>query len=285
MVARQATEQIMDLRYTLRMMGIPIDGPAWMFGDNASVITSSNIPHSNLNKRHNALSYHRVREAIAAEIMYFLHMDGKYNPSDILTKFLNWAKFWPLVQPMLFWKGETTRKQNQNSTLTQEIQELKNAALPSGLRGVTSIDSDVTTHAPFIVKPSGNASITSCTLAVSSHPKMSLIGQELSSGEQLQCSEQSTVPPVDIVCPHAPHEPVPPGTNISHGTITPIRSVVPGVASLSTASTKATVTVQDSHTMHQLSRISTGAADSVLSTENDPVSKWILVQPRHKAKI
>jgi hypothetical protein len=31
MVARQATEQIMDIRYALRMMGIPLDGPAWMF--------------------------------------------------------------------------------------------------------------------------------------------------------------------------------------------------------------------------------------------------------------
>ena len=37
MAARQATEQIMDLRYTLRMMGIPIDGPSWMFGDNQGV--------------------------------------------------------------------------------------------------------------------------------------------------------------------------------------------------------------------------------------------------------
>jgi hypothetical protein len=58
MVARLACEQIMDLCYTLRMMGIPIDGPAWGFGDNASVITSSTIPQSTLNKRHNALSYH-----------------------------------------------------------------------------------------------------------------------------------------------------------------------------------------------------------------------------------
>jgi hypothetical protein len=148
---------------------------------------------------------------------------------------------------------------------------------------VTSIDGDVNNHAPIFVKPSGNALITSCTLARSSHPKMSSIGQELSSGEQLQY--HGTQPTVDMVCPHATHEPVPPGTDMLHGTITPIRSVVPGVASLSTASTKATVTVQDSHTMHQLSRISTGAADSVLSTENDPVSKWILVQPRHKAKI
>jgi hypothetical protein len=54
MAARQAAEQIMDIRYTLRMMGIPIDGPSWMFGDNQSVITSSNITESTLNKRHNA---------------------------------------------------------------------------------------------------------------------------------------------------------------------------------------------------------------------------------------
>ena len=50
MVARQATEQILDLRYTLRMMGIPIDGKSWLFGDNQSVITSSTIPKSTLNK-------------------------------------------------------------------------------------------------------------------------------------------------------------------------------------------------------------------------------------------
>jgi hypothetical protein len=107
MVARHACEQIMDIRYTLRMMGIPIDGPAWAFGDNASVITSSTIPQSTLNKRHNALSYHRVRESIAAKIMYLVHVEGKYNPSDILTKALGWVNFWPLVQPLLFWKGET----------------------------------------------------------------------------------------------------------------------------------------------------------------------------------
>jgi hypothetical protein len=62
MFARQAAQQIIDLRYTLHMMGIPLDGASLMFGDNASVITSSTIPHSTLNKRHNALTYHCVRE-------------------------------------------------------------------------------------------------------------------------------------------------------------------------------------------------------------------------------
>ena len=42
---------------------------AYMFGDNKSVITSATIPQSLLNKRPNMLSYHRVREAIAAKIL------------------------------------------------------------------------------------------------------------------------------------------------------------------------------------------------------------------------
>ena len=60
MVARQAVERLIDLRYTLRSFGVPLDGPAWLFGDNKLVVTSSTIPHSSLSKRWNALSYHKV---------------------------------------------------------------------------------------------------------------------------------------------------------------------------------------------------------------------------------
>jgi len=56
-----------------------------MFGDNKSVVTSSTIPHSKLNKHHSALSYHRVREAIAAKIIDFLYIDGKTNPANVLS--------------------------------------------------------------------------------------------------------------------------------------------------------------------------------------------------------
>jgi hypothetical protein len=108
-VARTATEQIIDLRYTIRMLGVPLDGPAWMFGDNESVVKSATIPHSSLMKRHNALAYHRVREAIAAKILHFCHIPGNQNPADVLTKFLPWATSWPLIEPILFWKGETDK--------------------------------------------------------------------------------------------------------------------------------------------------------------------------------
>ena len=69
MAARQAVEQIIDLQYSLCMFGVPIDGTSWLFGDNKSVVTSSTIPHSTLNKRWNALSYHKVREAVAGNIV------------------------------------------------------------------------------------------------------------------------------------------------------------------------------------------------------------------------
>ena len=39
--ARTAIEQIDGLRMTLRYLGVPIDGPSYLFGDNGSVVTRS----------------------------------------------------------------------------------------------------------------------------------------------------------------------------------------------------------------------------------------------------
>jgi hypothetical protein len=84
--ARLATEQIMQLKYTLRSLGVPIDGTVWMFGDNHSVITSSTIPHSSLNKRQDALSYHRVRDAIASQGDVFPPCTRSIAPSQCFDK-------------------------------------------------------------------------------------------------------------------------------------------------------------------------------------------------------
>ena len=68
---KTATEQIMDLRYKLRYLGVPIKSKSYMFGDNRSVVTSATLPHSTLSKRHIILAFHRVREAIATTIIDF----------------------------------------------------------------------------------------------------------------------------------------------------------------------------------------------------------------------
>ena len=99
--AKTATEQILDLRHTLRYMGIPV-GHSYLFGDNKSVVCSATIPHSRLNKRHTALSYHRVREAIASGIMKFTHIASELNPSDVLSKHWGHQQIWPVLRPLLF---------------------------------------------------------------------------------------------------------------------------------------------------------------------------------------
>ena len=83
---RVATDLIEALRYKLRCFGIPIDGPATVLCDNKSVVTNSSVPASVLNKRHNAICYHRVREAQAAQIIRVAWIPGDLNLSDLLTK-------------------------------------------------------------------------------------------------------------------------------------------------------------------------------------------------------
>ena len=86
--SKTATEQIIDLRHTLRYLGAPIKTKSYLFGDNRSVVTSSTLPHSTLVKRHNILAYHRVREAIASKILtyHWIQMGYSYNLSDMLSK-------------------------------------------------------------------------------------------------------------------------------------------------------------------------------------------------------
>ena len=110
MAARLAIHQILDLRITLRYMGVPIDGKAWLFGDNESVIKSSIIPPLMLHKCHNALSYHTVRAAIAAGIVSFQHIPGEDNIADIMTKHLEPRVLEPLIQPYLMWQGPLRKK-------------------------------------------------------------------------------------------------------------------------------------------------------------------------------
>jgi len=106
--ARIAVDQIIDIRTSLRYLGVPIQGKTYMFGDNQSVITNTTLPHSALNKRHNALSYHRVREAMACkDLIGFYHIPGDKNPADILSKHWGFPQVWPQLKALLFWHGDT----------------------------------------------------------------------------------------------------------------------------------------------------------------------------------
>jgi len=105
--AKTAIEQIIDLRYMLRHLGAPLDGPAWLFGDNMSAIMSTTIPASTLKKPHNALALHRIREAVATGIVNFCHIDGTKNKADVLTKFLSNSAAYPLLHDLFHWRLPT----------------------------------------------------------------------------------------------------------------------------------------------------------------------------------
>jgi hypothetical protein len=82
---KQATEFVRGLRYRLRMMGIPVTNPAFVYGDNQSVLYNVTLPSSTLKKKSNSIAYHFVREGCAMKEWICGHVRTHLNPSDILT--------------------------------------------------------------------------------------------------------------------------------------------------------------------------------------------------------
>ena len=73
-----------------------------MFGYNHSVILNYQNPAADLSKKHIAISFHVVREAIAAGVVEPYWLKGEYNASDILTKKIPRVEF-RLHCKFLFW--------------------------------------------------------------------------------------------------------------------------------------------------------------------------------------
>ena len=85
---RQTKEMIVALRYKLRMFGVPINGPASIMCDNQGIVKNTSIPDSTLTKRHNAINYHIIQEAVAAGIIKIGKEDTRSNLADLFTKVL-----------------------------------------------------------------------------------------------------------------------------------------------------------------------------------------------------
>ena len=85
---RLAVEQVMDIRYKLRMLGVPVLESSVLMGDNQSLITNCTIPSSNLKKKHNSIAYHRILEAVDAEIVMLRYVKSKWNLAHAMTKAL-----------------------------------------------------------------------------------------------------------------------------------------------------------------------------------------------------
>jgi hypothetical protein len=100
--ARIAIEMIIEYRYKLRMMGFKVTQPSVLLVDNLAVVTNSTLPSSSLKKKHNAIAYHKIREAVAAQIVRVAYVPSKDNLADILTKPLSPQDFYRLLNGYLF---------------------------------------------------------------------------------------------------------------------------------------------------------------------------------------
>ena len=87
-VMKQGIEAIRGLRYKLRMMGVALTGPAFVYGDNMAVVYNTSKPTSTLKKKSNSVCYHFVRESAAMGEILVGHVASAKNPADIATKLI-----------------------------------------------------------------------------------------------------------------------------------------------------------------------------------------------------
>ena len=105
---RIAVDQIEALRYKLRMFGVPLSRtgeeplPAIIYCDNQSVVTNASDALSKLNKKHNSIAFHRVREACAGGWIQVGKVTTDMNWADVLTKSLTQAKRDNLINMFMF---------------------------------------------------------------------------------------------------------------------------------------------------------------------------------------
>jgi hypothetical protein len=83
---KQATASVCGLRFKLLMMGITVDKPAFIFGENQSVLANTTAPASTLKKKSNAIAYRFVRERCARDEWQTAYINTHDNVANLLTK-------------------------------------------------------------------------------------------------------------------------------------------------------------------------------------------------------
>ncbi len=85
---KAAVEEILEIRYFLRSMGVHVTKPTPIFVDNLGVVINATDPSSSLNKKAVALAYHFVREHQAGKVISVHTIHTSHNYADPLTKAL-----------------------------------------------------------------------------------------------------------------------------------------------------------------------------------------------------
>ena len=101
MAMDQAAEYLRGLRYKLRMFGITVNGPDFIYGDNQLVLVNLSSPESILKKKSQSMELHFIREACTADDCRTTYIHTSLNVSDLTTKPLSGDKRWRFVRMIL----------------------------------------------------------------------------------------------------------------------------------------------------------------------------------------
>ena len=67
-------------------MGISLNGPTYVKGDNKSVLCNTTAPESCLKKKSNSIAYYFVQEGAARDEWRTMYINTLENRADLLTK-------------------------------------------------------------------------------------------------------------------------------------------------------------------------------------------------------
>ena len=85
---KHGMETLRGLQYKLRMIGVPIKGPSYIYGYNMSVIHNTRRPGSNLKIKSNSIYQHAMRESLIMDESLITQIPTGENHADLLTKVL-----------------------------------------------------------------------------------------------------------------------------------------------------------------------------------------------------
>ena len=101
-VMKIGMESLRGLRYKLRMMGVGISGPSYIYGNNMSVIHNTQRPESMLKKKSNSICYHAARKSVAMGESLTGHIRMNNNVGNLATKVLYGQKWQYMVSQLLY---------------------------------------------------------------------------------------------------------------------------------------------------------------------------------------
>ena len=90
---KQCIDALRGLIYKLRMMGIQLSSPLYIYGNNMPVVHNTFRPESVLKKKSISVCYHAVCESVAMGKSLVGHILSKESVAELMTKVVHEKKY------------------------------------------------------------------------------------------------------------------------------------------------------------------------------------------------